>query len=119
MVNHGRDKKEAKPQQQRRGKKNQKGGNDDDPDDAAATMRDMELPDDYSIFGGSASSNAGFDDADADADGDLFDDEGGGGDDPDGGEDGDPDRVKNAVASRASKLADALSLASTISSVSF
>ena len=105
MVSHGREKKEAKakPQQQRRGGKKKGGNNDDDHDDASAMMmRDADLPDDYSIFGGSsvASSN----DANGD-DGDL-----------DGG--GDAERAECAAANRASRLSDALSLASTLSSVS-
>jgi hypothetical protein len=120
MVSHGRDKKEtkAKPQQQqRRGKK--KGGKSNDGgdhDDDAAVMRDMDLPDDHSIFGGSsvASSNdAGLAVEGFDGDGD---DDGGDGDLDMGG---DPERAECAAANRASRLSEALSLASTVASVSF
>ena len=119
-MSHGREKKEAKakPQQQRRGGKKKGGNNDDDHDDASAMMmRDADLPDDYSIFGGSsvASSN----------DAGLLDDVGGfDGDGDDNGDDGDLDgggdaeRAECAAANRGSRLSDALSLASTLSSVS-
>jgi len=119
---NGREKKEAKakPQHQRRGGKKKGGNNDDDDHDdgSAMMMRDADLPDDYSIFGGSsvASSNdAGLLDDVGGFCGDGGDDNGDDGD-LDGG--GDAERAECAAANRASRLSDALSLASTFSSVS-
>ncbi|KAL7528332.1 hypothetical protein ACHAXR_003549 [Thalassiosira sp. AJA248-18] len=102
MVSTGREKRKKK-----------KGKNNDGNTDAAEGIKDMELPDDFSIFGGSsvASSNMGLDDGGMN--GDYFD-----GDDDEnnaGGVDAD-DQAENAVTNRAAKLADALSLASTLTS---
>ena len=111
MVSHGRE-KETKPKRTKK-----KGGKDkstanNGTDDHADDMKDMELPDDFSIFGGSsvASSNIGFDDG-------SFGDNGGEYEDEDGGGGGlDADRAETAAMNRASRLADALALASTLTS---
>mmetsp|Transcript_35281 Transcript_35281/g.65324 ORF Transcript_35281/g.65324 Transcript_35281/m.65324 type:complete len:510 (-) Transcript_35281:41-1570(-) len=114
MVNNGRDKKTT-PQRRKNKKKDKNNNADDD----AAAMKDMDLPDDFSIFGGASSmgsSNMGFDD------GGLYDDyndDGGDGNDDDAGGDGGAeaiDRAEDAAMNRAARLADALSLASTLSS---
>jgi len=114
MVSHGRDKKEAKPPKQQKHRKKDKDDTDIDVD--AAIMKDMDLPDNFSIFdGGSVTSSnmGGFDDDN------YFDDDIGGGEDDllgNGASLGELDRAENAATNRASKLADALSLASTLSS---
>lgn len=102
-MSNGRE-KETKPKRTKK-----KGGKDKTTDDHHADdMKDMELPDDFSIFGGSsvASSNIGFDD------------NGGDYDDEDGGDGGglDADRAETAAMNRASRLTDALALASTLTS---
>jgi len=119
MVSHGRDKKDVKSTPQRRKKKKDKNTNnngDENADDSAA-MRDMDLPDDFSIFGGAssvASSQMGFDDGSFGGD---YDEEGGDDDDDGNGGGADVfDRAEDAAQNRAARLADALSLASTLTS---
>ncbi|KAL7552243.1 hypothetical protein ACHAWF_015471 [Thalassiosira exigua] len=131
MVSHGRDKKDAPS---RRKKRRGRGVGDDGVgvDDAAehaagtgTTRRDADLPDDFSIFGGSVGGCS----SNAPSDGGL-DDFGLGefGDPPDEGEEGaDADgdggagghgggRAEAAATARAARLADALSLASALAS---
>ena len=117
MVSHGRDKKENKTPKGGRKKKRDKNNNEgENSDDVVSNMKDMDLPDDFSIFGGScsvASSNFGddvgsmgdFDEEEEDYD------NGGGGSATD-----DADRAESAANNRAARLADALSLASTFMS---
>lgn len=114
MVSHGRDKKEAKPPKHHNGRRKDKNNNNSDDisnNDAAAIMKDVDLPDNFSIFDGGSvtSSNMGGLDYDHDGD-DYFDDNDIGGETDITGE------LDHATASnnRASKLADALSLASTL-----
>lgn len=107
MANHGREKK-VKPQ--RRKKKNKDGitTTQDSTDDDGGVLRDTELPDDWTVAATSVgSSNFGLDDDDL-----LL-------------EDIDENNVEEvnrsieaaaAAAARASKLADALSVATTITS---
>jgi hypothetical protein len=112
MVSHGRDKKEAKArsQQPRRSKKKGGGnGNDVDGDDGGGDYDlddapDMDLlPDDYSILGG-GSSVASSNDAFLDDDGGVVD----------GECDEERGTENSSTANRASRLSDALSLASTL-----
>ena len=79
-----------------------KNNNDDSSDIAAVTKRDTDLPDDFSIFGGSSitSSTSG---------GNHFDYE-------EGDDDVNIELGETGASSRALKLVDALSLASTLSS---
>jgi hypothetical protein len=127
-VSHVRDKKEAKPPKQQhqrhQGKKNSRANNNNnnndgvtsDNDAAAAIMKDMDLPDNFSIFDGGSvtSSNMGG----LDYDGDYFDEIGSENDiiGNAGGSLGELNQAENAAANRAAKLADALSLASTLAS---
>ena len=118
MVSHGRDKKENKTPKGGRKKKRDKNINEgENSDDVVSNMKDMDLPDDFSIFGGScsvASSNFGDD---VGSMGDFYEEEeeyenyGGG-----GGDATDADRAESAANNRAARLADALSLASTFMS---
>jgi len=88
--------------QGKRTKKNKKDkkGNNDTSDD----IKEMELPDDFSIFGGGSTiTSFGEDDSYLDE----FDDERGG---------GDADAAEQRAATRFSKLQDALSLAATLPS---
>jgi len=106
MVSHGRDKKE-RPSKPKRGRN--KNNNIDDFD---SEQHDMELPDDFSIAGGSSvvsgdlnSDFGGFEEFNEE------EDDGGG----DGGG-GELSRLENADQQRQAKLNDALSLASTLTS---
>lgn len=105
MASHGREKK-VKPQ--RRKKKNKDGlllSTQDNADDDGGVLRDMELPDDWTVAASSVnSSNFGLDDDDL-----LLDD-------IDENNVEEVNRSLEAAAARAAKLTDALSIATTITS---
>ncbi|KAL9186609.1 hypothetical protein ACHAXT_005847 [Thalassiosira profunda] len=116
MPNHGRDKKDKPAAAQRRRKK--KGGaNADDALDDDTGMRDQDLPDDFSIFGGSSVASStldlGLDDLGLGAEGEYCDEED---EDEDNLDRAGADRAENAAAARAARLSDALSMASTLTS---